>query len=157
MSKKKKEVMVDNSTVVKLNGKNVIFDEYLDLKSNQMAPATEQTMERMGAKLYIWATENKAALRIHQFCTQEGISLVTLWRWREKSRAFDSYYKEALLAIADRRETGAITRKYDPSFIARSMQFYDPEWKDAEERRLKGVEEHGGTKIVVIEKFEDNK
>lgn len=161
MTRRKKAVKTDASTELKPPSKNdaIAWEEYLDLKTNQMAPATNQVVEQYGLKFYLWSKENKTALRSHEFCAMQGISRNTLMRWRDKNPVFKQYYEEGLLNLADRREIGAINRKYDATIITKSMAFYDPEWKEAEEWRAK-ISDGGndtGTKIVVIEKFEEEK
>jgi len=161
MTKRKKAVKTDASTELKPPSKNdaIEWGQYLDLKANQLAPATSQVIEQFGLKFYLWSKENKSALRMHEFCAMNGISRNTLMRWRDKNERFREYYEEGLLNLADRREVGAINRVYDSSIITKSMAFYDPEWKEAEEWRAKISDGGGdtGTKIVVIEKFEESK
>lgn len=161
MTKRKKVIKTDASIELKPPSKNdsLIWEEYLNLKTNQMAPSTSQVIEQYGIKFYLWTKENKSALRMHEFCSEHGISRRTILRWRDKYPIFNQYYEEGMLNLADRREVGAINRKYDSNIITKSMAFYDPEWKEAEEWRAK-ISDGGndtGTKIVVIEKFEESK
>jgi hypothetical protein len=131
------------------------WHEYLDMKTNQMVPANDQTIERFGLSFYIWTRDNPKALKVHQFCSLYGISHRTLLYWRDKSEKFAQYYREGLLNLSDRRETGALERIYEPSIVRLMMHHYDDDWKHAEEWRSKLANkvEDSGTKIVVIEKY----
>jgi hypothetical protein len=160
MSKLKKAISNPNGEL-KPPSKNdaIVWEEYLDMKSNQMAPASNQVVEQFGLKFYLWSKENKSALRMHEFCAMQGISRNTLMRWRDKNEKFRQYYEEGLLNLADRREIGAINRAYDSNIIAKSMAFYDPEWLEAEERRAKqadGIAGKGNV-TVVMQSFDEEK
>lgn len=161
MSRKKIDKIPDTNTKKSALSKNVpvVLEEYLDMMSNKMAPATSQTIEKYAIKFYLWTKDNKQALRMHEFCSLVGISRRTLLRWRNKYTIFDEYYEEGMLNLADRREIGAINRIYDPGMIRSSMAFYDPEWLEAEERRAKLNDGNPGkgNVTVVMQSFDEEK
>ena len=58
--------------------------------------------------------------------------------------------------IAQRRDEGATTRKFDSQFVGKSLPMYSDDWKAIEEWRanLKASDDKsGGTKIVVIDRM----
>lgn len=139
---------------------NAQWDEYFNTISFQLAPASGDFKKRMGIELVEWARLNPRAFRITQFFNGKGIHIATWYDWIEKDPELKKMHKMALSLIADRRELGALDRVLDPAFIKHTMPMFDEDWKKHEEWRASLSESqaiNSGTKIVVIEKFGEEK
>ena len=133
------------------------WDEYYSFIAHQMAPANSETKKRHGIDMLIYVKENKGCVRTQEYLEHVGIGWSTWKEWCNNSPEVYKYNQMAKQILANRREKGALNRVYDPSMITKTMALYDPEWKDIEEWRAKLSEGHeqGGTKIVIMEKFQE--
>lgn len=151
---------ITQSTNLSIDPANVVLEEYLDCVDFKMKPATLNTIKRIAHELIQWALTDNEALKITPFFYKRGLNSITIKRWRERSPEFDSAYQLALHVIGDRREMGALKKKFDAGIVSYTMAHYDTTWKDLAEWRHKlrqPDEQSGKTQIVVIEKFPENK
>jgi hypothetical protein len=156
---KKKVLSVDTSTTIVESANRVHIDDYRDMKSFRMLPMSERGIERIATELIDWATNNEDALKMTQFYTKHGLNSHTIDRWCERVPFFREAIEHAKKIIGDRREIGALKKKYSESIVSASMAFYDPEWKALLEWRAKlarNEEDSSGVKFVVLEKFPDS-
>lgn len=108
------------------------FGDYLEMTSLRMKPISDSLLERIALELVKWAMNDEKALKVTSFFRPRGINSNDIKRWRARNAKFDAAYDFSLGAIGDRREHGAITKKYDTSMILKSMPHYDPDWKALE-------------------------
>lgn len=104
-------------------------DEFLNMHTLKMQPVSEAWLEKLAKKLANWAINDKSALTLKRFYIQQGICSRTVARWRKRSDIFNRSHEFAKEAIGDRREIGALTKKYSESVILKSMHHYDEEWR----------------------------
>jgi len=132
----------------------VFFDDYTDLFTFKKVPISEAYIDRLATELLDWALNNDDALKMSQFYLGKGISYHSFSRWLKRSKNLEEAHNSALKLLGNRREIGAIKKKYDTSMIATMMPKYDEDWKEVIEWRskLKEQEASNETKIVVIEK-----
>ena len=94
---------------------------------SQTNTAPDYIVNEISQDLENWA-ENTHALRFSDFLLQRKLSPNTFYGWLEKFPRLKESYEFALMAIASRREIGAITRKYDASSALKMMPQYDKDW-----------------------------
>lgn len=136
------------------------WDEYLNTISFQIEPASGGFKKRMGIELVEFCRMNPKAYRISQFFNGRGIHIATWYDWKAKDPELDVYHRTALSLLADRRETGGLEKVLDTTLVKHTMPMFDEEWKKHEEWRAKlneGTDGIGHTKIVVMERFGDEK
>lgn len=124
-----------NNTPVKPREKERFDDYYYDMVTLREVPISEVTIEKIARDFLKWAMENDDALKVLPFFRERGISYDNLGRWRKRSKYFASAYQMAKEAIGDRRECGAIKRKYSEKTILSSMARYDKGWEKLEKWR----------------------
>ena len=76
----------------------------------------------------------------------------------ERSPSLKQAHKWVMQLLANRREIGAIERKYDASTIHRTMGHYDPIWKEQEALRAalaKADDDKAQNITVIVEKFKE--
>lgn len=105
-----------------------IVDYYTDMFFLKEKPVSEAFIERLAQEMIDWSKEDDA-LRITQFFNKRGIPNPMLYRWMEKYPFFKQAHEYVMAVIADRRDVGAITRKYDGNYIDKSLGMYDPEYR----------------------------
>lgn len=131
-----------------------IVDHYPDLFFLKNKPVSEAFIQRIAQDMIAWA-QKPNSLRITQFYNELGIPNTYIYRWMEKYEDLKLAHDYAFSMIADRREIGAIEKRYDSTIIRESMPIWDPaykahlEWK----AKLAKQEEQVGNIKVVIEKF----
>jgi len=123
--------------------------------SHQMEPANNAFFKRIALELMIYARENDRAYSVAGFLHLKGIGDKTWTRWLEKHPHLKECHEEAAAIMCQRRETGAMERKLDGSFVKWTLPMYSKKYKEYEEWRsnLNKDKEESGSKIVVIEKF----
>ena len=105
------------------------LDEYQDCFSLKMKPITQTFIERFSTDLVKWAMNNNEALIISQFYLSKGISPQTFYRWVNKYDIIKEANEIAKQCIGNRREIGALKRKYSESMVMQRQSAYDPEWE----------------------------
>jgi len=94
---------------------------------SQTGPVPDYIITEIAEDLEDWA-ENTQALRAKDFIWQRKLSPHVFYDWIEKFPRLKEAYDFALMAIASRREIGAITRKYDAGSALKMMPQYDKDW-----------------------------
>ena len=148
---------INNSNTNRKSPKSVIsaspLDEYFFWKA---IPVTEQKLDKLAEKYLHWAENDEKALKITQFVIKERISLEDFYNWMDQNPKLKQAHKWVMAIIANRREIGAIERKYDASTIHKTMSHYDPVWKEQEifKASLAKTEDEKSRNItVIVEKF----
>ncbi len=135
-----------------------IVDFYTDLFFMKERPVSEAFIERIAHDMVTWAKKD-TSLRITQFFNELGIPNKMLYRWMEIYPSLRMAHDYTLSVIADRREVGAITKKYDGNYIKEMQPMYDPAYKSFLEWRagLNKEKDTLGNIKVVIERFPEPK
>lgn len=102
--------------------------EYQDCFTFKIKPITQSFIERFASDLVKWAYNDNEALIISQFYLSKGISPQTYYRWINQHSILKEAHETALLCIGNRREIGALKRKFSETMIARRQHAYDSEW-----------------------------
>lgn len=104
------------------------LEEYQDCFTFQTKPVTQMFLERLSHDLIEWAKTNKRALRLSQFYIHKGIPKNTFFRWCDKYPILRGAKETAMSLMADRREIGAIVKKYEKTVILLNIHQYDSDW-----------------------------
>lgn len=143
---------------------STVVDIYTDIFTFRKHPISEAFVERLACDVVKWAVEDDEAFKMTQFFRKMKISSQTYYRWVKTFRVLKVANSVALEAIGDRREIGAIKRKYDAGFIASQMAKYDKSWWNLEKQRaeLKASTQQKGDsdityKIIVDSYKEEDK
>lgn len=147
------------NTTVKEKPANTPFFDCFDIFTLKQRPISLNYVEKMGMEFLKWAINDDDALKAMVFFRKHGHCSDDIASWKDRSPAFAKAYDEGKSAIGDRREMGGIKRKFDAGIVASSMAIYDKEWKSHAEWKanLTKEREQPATKIVVIEKFSNDK
>jgi len=105
------------------------LDEYQDCFTLKVKPITQAFIERFSTDLVNWAYNDQDALIISQFYLGKGISPQTFYRWVNKYELIKDANEIAKRCIGNRREIGALKKKYSESMILQRQCAYDPEWE----------------------------
>lgn len=129
------------------------FDQYLCMNSFKMKPINEKWIQWLAQELIKWAVQDDNALKLTQFYTLHGICSADIRRWMERSDYLKRAHAFAKLVIGDRREVGAINRKYETTMIKMMMPAYDPEWaqREQEQSKLRNPDAQAMTGQLIIE------
>lgn len=132
------------------------LEEYRHCFEMKLRPVTQMFLDEFGRDLMIWARDNDDALAVSQFYNSKGVHEQTYYDWVNKYPDFKMSHEMAMSLLADRREIGAIKKKYDAGMISTMMPAYRKDWKAMAEWRakIKGeAEGDSGTKIVIMKDF----
>lgn len=130
------------------------FDEYFDYIQMKPVPISDGRLLEIASEVVKWALEDEGAITLSQFYCNLGIALATFQKWRRRCPELEEGCTIAKQIIGNRREKGALERRYAERTVLTSMAQYSPSWKKMEEWRssLK-VKEHsasrGDIKIVM--------
>ncbi len=101
-------------------------------------PVSATYIEALAANLMAWADdENEEALRLDDFVDSRRLHYSTFHDWIAKYECMAEAHAYAKRRIAARRERGALQRKYDGSFMAKSIGHYCPEFREEAEVQAK--------------------
>lgn len=117
--------------------KAVWDDQYLCMFTLRQKPICDAVLEKWGAELLDWAKNCDDALKLSQFCTLKGLTMDDLLRFSKRNQVFNTAYQRAKAMLGDRREMGALKKKYDTNITAFMMPHYDKDWKDMAEWKAK--------------------
>ena len=104
------------------------LEDYEDTRTREMKPITEAFTHRFADEYMEWADKDSSLL-IQDFFDMKKIPESTFYEWTLKYEPIKKAHAYAKRRIRSRRETGGMTRKYDPSFIFKSMGMYSEEWR----------------------------
>lgn len=129
---------------------------YRDCKTGLVKPMAQADLAALCNRLKNWAESDSKAFTLNQFCRLEGIPRSSLYELAEKFTEVRDAIDYAMLAIADRRITGAITRELDGKYSHFHLQIYDPEVRREMEWQASLAakeEEQAGNITVVMQDF----
>ena len=132
------------------------FDEYYSYKTKKKEFITTSQLDKICDDLVDWVTREEEALKIKQFIALKGIPYGTWHNWIEKSEKLKMAVEQAKMIIGNRREVGAITRKFDSGNTMFMMPHYDHDWEQMLRLRAEISEKKDGSKgpgWVVLEKM----
>jgi hypothetical protein len=132
MSRKKK-IIIERE----LNSENC--SQYATLQalcSLDFTDVPKVKLERICVDLMEWA-DKSTSFKLTQFMRGYGIPERTYYYWVNKYPEFKKAHWYALTAIGDRREIGAIYKKYDAGTVALTLSQYCSVAAAAESRRAK--------------------
>jgi hypothetical protein len=150
---KAKKNSIESSKVAKKT-----FFDYLDTFTFKMKPISEDSLDKLAEELVRWAVNDDDALKLSQFYIKHGFYDSDFYNWCARNKNLEIAHKTAMIAIGNRREIGAIKRKYDSGTINTSMSIYDKQWKELAEWKanLNKEKEQVEQKIIVIERFPES-
>ena len=135
--------------------KVALIDEYHNFLSFKKEILTTSTLDRICQELIEWVCKEEEAIKINQFLALKGIPYGTWHNWMEKSEKLKEYVAHAKMIIGNRRELGAITRKFDSGNTIFMMPAYDVDWEKMLRLRAEIAEKKENSKgpgWVIIEK-----
>lgn len=131
-----------------------IFDSYYDMFFFKQKPIPYAYLERLSEDLLKWSQKD-TSLRIESFWIDCGICDEDYYRFVERCEPLKRAHDLSLKRIAIRRDTGALTKKFDASWTARTQAAFDPEYRKARkfEAELQKDVQSEGPKVVIIERM----
>lgn len=125
----KKKVNRQNNTQEIPYANNVSFkDDYLCYFSFKRKPVSEAFINRLILKVVEHA-DNPNTLTMKDFYIENKMDEVDASRLRQKYPDLDRALKYMKMAIANRREKGALKNEFNATFVSFSQPLYDEEWK----------------------------
>lgn len=151
-----------NNIEPEVKPQNTYYDDsYLDTYSFKRVHTNPEFKDRLASELVEWAVNNKEAFKLSQFYIKKRIFSDDLYRWMRDHEGLRAAHHTALRALGDRREIGALKKKYEPSIVKQTLHHYDPEYKQDhhDELALKaklGLETTQPSNIIIeIPEFKD--
>ena len=129
------------------------FDEYVDLFTLKEVVVTEEWVEKFSQQMLSDVIKDENIVKLSQYFRLRGINSSTIARWSDKYPKFALAYKEALLAVGDRREINGLWKEMDGGMVSYTMAHYDPSWVKLAEWRAalrKESEGQSGNNITVV-------
>jgi len=128
------------------------YDEYYDLFIFKVKPIPYAYLERLAEDLVAWSKLD-TSLRIESFYDDKGIGEDDYYRFLKRCEPLKHSHDLAIRRIAVRRDLGAMTRKYDGSWIAKTQSYFDKVYREARkfEADLTKDAQDNQAKIVVME------
>jgi len=96
-------------------------------------PITKVMADDLATELIEWVIDNDKATTFNSFLVQAGLSKMLFHRVAAKSEKLREAKKYAMMAIGDRRENGALNKKFDFNATKLMQGHYDPDWQAREE------------------------
>lgn len=96
---------------------------------------TEEVIEAFGDELLDWA-EKKTSLVLASFALEKRMCPEVLSRLAHISPKFSATLDIAKRIVGTRRETGALTKKFEPKVYEKSQRMYDSDWTKCQEETL---------------------
>jgi hypothetical protein len=93
-------------------------------------PLSIGTIEVLAEQLVEWALNDDNATKMRPFFNARGITTNDVKRWSKRSKKFELAFKIAKAAVGDRREHGALVKRYAEKMVMFTMHHYDDEWKN---------------------------
>jgi hypothetical protein len=128
-----------------------IIDFYTDMMYFKQVPVAIGFLKRLALDWVEWAKLDDS-LRMSDFYLERNITEKTMHRWMEKHDFMREAHAFVKARIASRRDKGAITRKYDASYIDKHQTQYDADWRKEFEWRAKiGDEGKEGSGTFILQ------
>lgn len=112
------------------------LEDYLDCFTFKYKPVTQAFIDRISKELVEWAQNDHEALKLSEFFNKKRIPRNTWDAW-SRYPEFKAARSIAVEALGNRREKGAITRKFDAGTVNFMMPMYDKDWREQTEWRAK--------------------
>ncbi len=132
--KKNEKAVTSNSNTTELKttpiGKKIpiVLEEYLDMYLLQKKPVTDTFLDMLASTYVKWVKEETKCLLFTEFLQYQGIRREDFYRWLLRSEKLRAAHDFVIMVLCNRREVGAITRKYDSSMITKMHGFYSDIW-----------------------------
>jgi cytochrome c551/c552 len=132
----------------------LVLEEYFCLKEMQPRPVTMSYLEKVADMLVEFADLDDS-LSMVAFYRLTKIPKSCMQRWVGLCPKLDAAFKYAMATIGDRRECGAVTRKYDTGAVWRTLYQFSDEYKQAMEFAAKlakkeDLTDAGGVKFIIM-------
>ena len=111
-----------------------VYSEYFLYRKK---PAPEAFLERVADDLIRWIHEHPKSVRLDDFFSEKGIHWERYSKWTKKNESLKDAIDIAMQIIASRRDTGAIEKRYDGNYIAKTIRMYCPVAEASSKRELK--------------------
>ena len=153
----KKEI--SNSSTVSDKSPKFVFTEYRDMNKMKKIPVNNVYLENLAKQLIDWANNNDSIIRFSQFYRLIGIRPTEFVRLREHSSILQEAYDYVNMLIAENREVGAATNKFNFAVINATQSHYCHISKEQQEFRAdlsakaKGNEGGNSTITVLMDQF----
>ncbi len=133
--------------------KPLVMGEYECSRQFTARPITESFLESMSQNLMQWAQETESIHLVDWF-HESGMPSDTFYEWTNKSPSLKRAHRFAMEALGARRESGAITKKYDTGAVWKRQYQFGNDYKEAMEFTAKLAKkedlEDGGGKTFII-------
>lgn len=131
-----------------------VFDSYYDLFIFKQKPIPYAFLERLSGDLMTWSTKD-TSLRIEDFYMDCGIRSEDYYRFLDRCGELKEAHGVAIGRIATRRDKGALTKKFDASWAARTQAAFDETYRKARkfEAELTKETQENMQRLIVIEKM----
>lgn len=129
---------VKPSNITKSKAKEDKVDTHVEKRGNSISflwgswrekTPTDEYLKGLARDMVVWVQEDEDAFRLERFFRLKQVHKATFYRWKDKSEDLQQAVEFAKMVIAERRETGAIKKKYDTFAALRQMAHYDDDWK----------------------------
>ena len=136
-------------------------DQYEDSFTHARIPVSESIVRQIATDLTTWAKTNKNALKLSEFYLDRGIPNSTFYFFKKKFPFFNEAIGTALEILGNRREIGAVRKKFDAGMISSQMAKYDKSWWGLEVQRaeLKARTQHKGdgntTYKIIVDSYKE--
>lgn len=153
-TKKKIQPEIENSTKFETDDLEPIYMSCATVKT------TKEELLKIANAMKAWADTDEA-LTLNGFFVKYKILKGSFYRWMERNDDLKAALDYTLQAIANRREIGAITGKYNANAIMPYMAMWDKSFKEHAEWRAELASKYRNpeaneTKVVVIEKYPES-
>jgi hypothetical protein len=148
-----------NNTNEEKKPRVVCLEEYHNYRYHKKDFITNTMLDRLGQELIEWAyaTDSEKGIKIKQFLALKGIHDKTWNDWCTKYPSLREAHDYAKMILGNRREEGAITKKWDVGVFNFMQPMYDEDHmkmlKDREDLKKSADELEGSAKIVIMERF----
>ncbi len=109
-------------------------------------PVSDQFLDKFCEDLIAWSYQENAFC-ITQFLRYYGVREDLFYDWVHRHNKVKDAHWIAMTNLGDKREIGALTKKFDAGIVEKVMSVYSSIWATAEERRSKIKREEQGASM----------
>jgi hypothetical protein len=139
MAKTKKHIISKNIDTTKLSP----YASLRNMNSWRLTPVSDTFLDKFCEDLMSWSFQEDAFC-LTQFLRYYGIHEQVFYDWVKKYEQVKYAHWVAMSNLGDKREIGALTKKYDSGTVEKVMAVYSSVWAAAEVRRSKLRREEQG-------------
>lgn len=139
MPKTKKNNMPKKIDTTKLSP----YAAYKNMNSWRLTPVSDTFLDKFCDDLMHWSFQEDAFC-LTQFLRYYGVHEQVFYDWVAKYEKVKYAHWVAMSNLGDKREIGALTKKYDAGMVEKVMSVYSSVWAAAEARRAKLRREEQG-------------